>query len=256
MNIKIKTEAKIMKLTLLGTSHGVPSESRYTSCYMLEVNKSIYIFDGGAPVLDLLLRKKKKLSAVKAFFNSHLHGDHIYGTTAMLSLFEWFYKETDIDVFIPDEKSKNAIIDFIRAVDNVELPSKRVRTKTYSSGIVFEDENIRVTAIPVNHYCGDDKKSYAFLIESEGKSIVYTGDMSSTLEDFPQITKERFVNLIISEAAHSTAECLMQCMAKVNTDIFVISHLWPLDKIKLFENASENYNFKIHIANDNDEFII
>lgn len=245
-----------MKLTLLGTSHGVPSDTRYTSCYMLEVNGSIYIFDGGAPVVDLLLRKKKKLSSVKAFFNSHLHGDHIYGAMAMFSLFEWFYKETDMDVFIPDEKSRNAVIDFVRTVDNVELPSERVRIRTYESGVIFEDENIRVTAIPVNHYCGEGKKSYAFFIEGEGKSIVYTGDMSATLEDFPQITKERHLNLILSEAAHCTPESLLQCMNEVHTDVFVISHIWPLDKIETFKNAADNFNFKIHIACDNDEFII
>ena len=61
-----------MNLTMYGTSHGVPSDIRYCSCYMLEVGENIYIFDGGAPVIDLLLREGKDLSKVKAFFCSHL----------------------------------------------------------------------------------------------------------------------------------------------------------------------------------------
>ena len=72
--------------------------------------------------MDLLLRKKKDLSSVKAFFNTHLHGDHILGAVSMFSLFESDYKDTDMDVFLPDEKSKNALVEFIRTVENVELP--------------------------------------------------------------------------------------------------------------------------------------
>ena len=254
--LKKALEGQNMKLTLLGTSHGVPSDTRFTSCYMLEVNDSIYIFDGGAPVVDLLLRKKKDLSSVKAFFNTHLHGDHIFGAVSMFSLFEWYYKDTDMDVFLPDEKSKDALVEFIRTVENVELPSMRVRLTAYSSGVIFKDENIRVTAIPVKHFIGKEKKSYAFFIEAEGKSLLYTGDMSSTLEDFPQITRERFINCIISEAAHCAPERLLQCMHEVNTDLFIVSHIWPLDKIETIEKAADQFRFKIHIACDNDEFVI
>ncbi len=125
-----------MKLTLLGTSHGVPSEIRFGSCYILEVDKNIYVFDGGAPVIELLMRKNIDLKRVKAFFNSHFHGDHIYGALNMLSLFEWHFKETDIDAFMPDKKSYDALISFLNIADNVNLPleahkSKNIRKRNY-----------------------------------------------------------------------------------------------------------------------------
>lgn len=245
-----------MKLTLLGTSHGVPSESRYGSCYMLEVKDRVYIFDGGAPVVDLLLRRNKDLTKVKAFFNSHFHGDHISGAINMFSLFEWFFKDTDIDVFIPDEVGKKAIIDYVKAVDCVILPSKRVRLDVYDEGIIFDDGVVCVTAIAVNHYCGDNKKSNAFLIEAEGKSILYTGDMSPQLDDFPAVAYDKFIDIVISECAHQPAEKLLECMAKVNTDTFIISHLWPLSKTEIFENEAHKFNFKLCIAKDDDEFIL
>ncbi len=245
-----------MKLTLLGTSHGVPSEIRYGSCYMLEVKDRIYIFDGGAPVIDLLLRKNKDLTKVKAFFNTHFHSDHITGALSMFSLFEWYYKETDIDVFIPDEKSKKAITNYLEAADCVNLPSERVRMSVYEPGVIFDDGVIRVSAIPTNHYCGENKKSNAFLIESEGKSILYTGDMSAQLDDFPEIAYGRFIDIIISECAHQSAEKLLECMEKVNTKTFVVTHVWPLDKICIFEKEAEKFNFQICIAEDNMEFSI
>lgn len=46
---------------------------------MLEVNDNIYLFDGGAPLGELIIRKGKSLTSVKAFFNSHFHADHISG---------------------------------------------------------------------------------------------------------------------------------------------------------------------------------
>ena len=39
-----------MKITFLGTSHGVPAADRYCSCTMLEVNGAHYFIDAGAPL--------------------------------------------------------------------------------------------------------------------------------------------------------------------------------------------------------------
>ena len=64
------------------------------------------------------------------------------------------------------------------------------------------------------------------------------------------------VNCIISEAAHYAPERLLQCMQEVNTDLFIVSHIWPLDKIETIEKAANQICFKIHIACDNDEFVI
>ena len=38
-----------MKITFVGTSHGVPAAYRFCSCYMIESSGSIYMVDAGAP---------------------------------------------------------------------------------------------------------------------------------------------------------------------------------------------------------------
>ena len=43
-----------MKITFLGTSHGVPAKDRFCSSIMLESGGSFYFIDAGAPVMDLL----------------------------------------------------------------------------------------------------------------------------------------------------------------------------------------------------------
>ena len=62
-----------MKITFLGTSHGVPAADRYCSSTMIDVNGCLYFIDAGAPLIDLLLRRGADLNQVKAVFTTHLH---------------------------------------------------------------------------------------------------------------------------------------------------------------------------------------
>ena len=53
-----------MKITFLGTSHGVPAADRYCSSTMLEINGARYFIDAGAPLIDILLRRGVDLNKV------------------------------------------------------------------------------------------------------------------------------------------------------------------------------------------------
>ena len=61
-----------MKITFLGTSHGVPEANRKCSCIMIEVGENIYFVDMGMPVVDELRTRGKSMAAVKGA--SLLHG--------------------------------------------------------------------------------------------------------------------------------------------------------------------------------------
>ena len=64
-----------MKITFLGTSHGVPSEERYCQSMLLEIGENAYLIDAGAPVMNILLRRHFDLNRLKAIFLTHMHGD-------------------------------------------------------------------------------------------------------------------------------------------------------------------------------------
>ena len=55
-----------MKITFIGTSHGVPAADRYCSCTMIESGNSVYFIDGGAPMIDELLRHGRHPDEVRA----------------------------------------------------------------------------------------------------------------------------------------------------------------------------------------------
>ena len=50
--------------------------------------------------------------------------------------------------------------------------------------------------------------SYAFLIEAEGKRVLFTGDLRHPTDDFPAIAFETELDLLVCELAHfSPADC-------------------------------------------------
>lgn len=244
-----------MKFSFLGTSHGVPAADRFTSCYLLEVGENLYIFDAGAPVTNLLLQRNVDMKQVKAFFCSHFHGDHIDGGVTMLNLFNWYYKETSIDAFLPDELSKRVIRTYGLECEDVDFTDGRVRLQVIQPGCIFDDGVVRVTAIPVQHITRPDKCSYGFAIEAEGKHILYTGDLSHEpdTKDFPEIGFRQHFDLILTECAHFTVERLANCMSRVDADYFAVAHIFPLEKIPMLQELAPRHTFKLLIPNDGDE---
>jgi glyoxylase-like metal-dependent hydrolase (beta-lactamase superfamily II) len=244
-----------MKLTFLGTSHGVPAADRYTSCYLLEAGGNLYIFDAGAPVTDLLLRRGEDLKRVKAFFNSHCHADHLHGGIAFLALCNWFFTDTNLDALLPDQVAKNLVEQNAWASDDGPFSDGRVRLQVMEPGVVFDDGVIKVTAIPVEHARNNGKKSYGFCIEGEGKRLLYTGDLSGGLAkgDFPQVALESRFDLILTECAHFSVAALEAYMPKVDTHYFAVSHIWPPEKFGQLEALRGKYPFELLIPNDGDE---
>ena len=244
-----------MKFSFLGTSHGVPAADRYTSCYVLETQGNIYVFDAGAPVTNLLLERGADMKNVKAFFCSHFHGDHIDGGVTMLNLFDWYYRETSIDAYLPDHVAERVLRIYGSECEDVYFLDGRVRLHVMQPGVIFDDGVIRVTAIPVQHIVHPEKRSYAFAIEAEGKHILYTGDLSHDpdTKDFPQIGYAQHFDLILTECAHFTVEKLANCMARVDADYFAVSHIFPLEKIPQIEALAPRYDFQLLIPNDGDE---
>lgn len=244
-----------MKLHFLGTSHGVPAGDRFCSCYVLEVEGKLYIFDAGAPVVKLLLEQGKDINNIKGLFLSHFHGDHMDGGINLLSLCGWYFRKAAFETWLPDVTTENAIRAYSIACDGVTYSDDRLRLRITESGCIFDDGTVRVTAIPVAHIVDSIKRSWAFLVEAEEKRILYTGDLSGGLkrEDFPEVALQKQMNLILCECAHFTVATLENYMAQVNTEYFAVSHIFPVEeKIAQLRAVEDKYKFRLLIPNDGD----
>ena len=188
-----------MRITFLGTSHGVPEPNRKCSCTMIEAGGKIYFIDMGTPAVDGLRTRMIDIDSVKGVFITHMHGDHSNGLIPFTDIVNWYFRSADPDIVVPDMGAYHAIKAWLE-VTKVPL-NREIRFRETVVGLVYDDGVVRVTAFPTQH-CA---KSYAFLIESDGKNVLFTGDLRNPNIDFPDIPTDIVLDLIVCEAAHFEA---------------------------------------------------
>ena len=194
-----------MRLIFIGTSNGVPEPHRRCSSCILETGGSYYIIDMGTRVIEDLRRRGIDIGAVRLAVCTHPHGDHTDGLISFADLLNWYYKDADPLILLPDGRLIPPLRAWLTATTNGEAPREDLRIEAFREGVAYEDENLRLTAIPTRH-C---ENSYAFFVEGEGKKLLFTGDLCRPSVDFPQIAFETDLDLLVCEAAHfSPDDCI------------------------------------------------
>ena len=245
-----------MRINFLGTGHGYASAQRYCSCTMIETGGSIYYIDAGAPVYPLTLQDGCSMKNVRALFNTHFHRDHIAGAVELLETIEYFERKCRIQVLLPEENGKRSLIDFLSALKAGPFGNERIDISVFTAGTIYKDENIAVTAFPTKHIAYQNRPSYAFLLEAEGKRVLFTGDMSVRLEgqDFPAAAWEDENELIVCEMAHFTPEQVLPYLKKCRTKQLAFTHVYPLEKYD--EIAQLQLFFPVLCPADGDEILL
>ena len=100
-----------MKITFLGSSHGVPEANRRCQSIMIEAGGKIYFVDMGTQAIEQLITKGIPIENVKSIFITHMHGDHTNGLISFVDLCSWYFKNTKPEFYLPgdSEKTKNLI---------------------------------------------------------------------------------------------------------------------------------------------------
>lgn len=242
-----------MKLTFLGSSHGVPAAERYCSSLMIEVGEAVYIIDTGAPLIDCLLRHGKAPKDVKAIFYTHAHGDHLGGVIPFVDLLHWYYKEDDVDLYMTEERAVTAVTGYLNAMMG-GYAKDRIRFSVVPSDFVYDDGVLKITYIPTKHIDGGKRPSYAMLLEAEGKRVVVTGDLSQGLkcEDFPAVALETETDLVICEMAHFGMTAARSYLERVKTKAFWFTHVYPYRRFDDIEASKNDFAFPLFIAHDDD----
>lgn len=167
--------------TPLPSSKNIPFRS-YTGWYT-EIGESSLLFDMGAGVIHkMLLDDKDILKKPTHAFITHFHPDHCSDLIALMQSRGVYHaneqkleklalggppplKEFIDQVFYKVDAWKG----FREELDILQLLDIREVAK----GMVFESSGFRVSASPIKHL----DQSVCYLLESEGKRIVYSGDM-------------------------------------------------------------------------------
>ncbi|MBQ8954288.1 MAG: MBL fold metallo-hydrolase [Clostridia bacterium] len=243
-----------MKITFLGTSHGVPAADRFCSSTMIEVNGALYFIDAGAPLIDILLRRGANLDRVRAIFTTHIHGDHTNGIPALADLFSWYFKTTSVDIYMTEQRGIDAFREIVRTVEG-GLDEARVRFRLMTADTVYEDENIRLTPFPTQHLAAAGRPAYGYLVEAEGKTALFSGDLSQNLAkgDFPAWALQNQVDLMVCEMAHFGVEQARPYLEKCRAKTLLFNHVFPLDKLEKINALDGAFGYSIRTVNDGDE---
>lgn len=241
-----------MKITFIGTSHGVPEKGRFCTCILLESGGALYFIDAGAPMVDHLLRLDKRVDDIRAVFTTHVHSDHTVGLVHLVDLMNWYYKRSSAEFFVTEQEHIDATKQWIYTSGDGHIDESRLTFKIPTAGVVYRDENITVEYIPTAHM----KNSYAILVTEGEKRVLFGGDFSHGLrkQDVPSVIREP-IDGFVCELAHFTAEELKPYLEECRAKRVFIIHAKPARYADV-EMMKGGYPFELITPNDMDSFEI
>ena len=250
-----------MVITTLGTSHGDHTYCRFNSSTLFEIKGRSYLVDAGEPVCALMVRAGKDFDRLKAVFVTHMHGDHVDGLPRLIRrLLKYPHDGKRTEVFLPEERAVPGLNAWLHGT-HAKWPSDAVTVDAIGPGEVFDDGVLRVAAEATRHLRDPDRPdrplSLAYILEGEGKRIVYTGDLSADFSDFPRAARDERCDLCICEVTHYQPEIALPVLAGSPIRRLILNHVhdpWHGDGERRLREMMAELPYPVEIAHDGDVF--
>jgi ribonuclease Z len=138
-------------VTILGSGAALPTKNRMPTAQYINCNNRHFLIDC-AEGTQLQLRKYKiNFQKISHIFISHLHGDHYFGLTGLLSTMNLLGREKQLTIYGPKELQNliNPMLQYggARLGFNVEFIDLQMDTKT----IIYEDDIVEAHSFPLVH---------------------------------------------------------------------------------------------------------
>jgi ribonuclease BN (tRNA processing enzyme) len=180
------------QLITLGTAGGpLPRADRAQSSNLLVVNGALYLIDAGGSVTSRVVQSGHDFRKVGRIFITHPHSDHTAGL-ATLMVSQWEYQRaepTDIYGGGVEALVKGALAYLtpnaeIRWAEGKRRPmADTFKGHDIAGGIVYQDANIKVTAVENTHFQFQpgtppygNYKSFSYRFDAPDRSFLFTGD--------------------------------------------------------------------------------
>lgn len=200
----------MIKIRYLGTCSGTePMEGMHHCSLVIEAGDANYWFDAGENCSHTAYTSGVDMMKIRAIFISHPHIDHVGGLANLFAClkklirrYKLSLKYGKIDIYISSPDILHAAKIICNSGESVPLRFDLVE-HGLSDGVIYEDETVKISAVHNNHLKEDGSNgwhSHSFLIESEGKRIIFSGDVGAPSDLDPLIGDG--CDLLIMETGH------------------------------------------------------
>jgi ribonuclease BN (tRNA processing enzyme) len=245
-----------MRLTILGSGSFLPNKKRNSSGYLLEIGDDTILLDGGSGTIRQIARAERSVLEIDRVFYSHFHLDHIADFLPLLFTRK-YYK--------PERPTKSLVVqahpNFVFYFDNLTRIFEKW-TADPEFPTVFQPlqpgeylfTSYKVEVFTSNHT--PESLMYRFL-ESNGKSMLYTGDVDMS-DELRQASRD--VDLLLIECGNLSDSAMPGHLnpGQINELIrishprkVVLTHLPPeIDQINIKQKFDPEFADRIIVAED------
>lgn len=248
-----------LRVTTIGTGTCVPRLDRRGPCVLLQAGGTSVAVDLGLGALHGLLRAGLRHDAVDAVLLTHLHPDHTAEIVPFLFAANYDEVPRTRGLFLGGGAGLAPFLDGLRVSYGrwLEPRGYELLVRQLSAAEEFRIGPVRCRSGAVSH----TESSLAYRFESEGRSVVVSGDTG------PSPELERLAagcDLLVLEASlageksvpgHLTAAEAGELAGRAGVRRLVLTHLYPsADASAPGEEASRAFGGPVSVARDGQTF--
>jgi len=138
-------------VTILGSSSALPTETRFPTSQVVNLNDRLYLIDCGEGTQIQLRKFGFKAGKINHIFISHLHGDHIFGLPGLISSMALGGKKGELHIYSHSELKimMDHLMKFINEFEDFKVVYHPLSFR--SKAVIFEDSNLIVESFPLKH---------------------------------------------------------------------------------------------------------
>ncbi|RJP67409.1 MAG: MBL fold metallo-hydrolase [Candidatus Abyssobacteria bacterium SURF_17] len=221
-----------MQIRFVGCGDAFASGGRFNTCFHVTGEKANFLIDCGASSLIALKNNRIEMNTIDTILVTHFHADHFGGIPFFLLDAQFFSRRTQRLTIVGPEGLRESLgrvmeASFPGSVNTIQrFEVSTVELRPHEPAALGE---LRVTAFPVSHG-GERDRAFAYRIETEGRTIAYTGDTGWTDE---LIEAGHAADLLIAEAYfynkhitfHLDLATLMEHLPSIVPKRLVLTHM-------------------------------
>jgi ribonuclease Z len=136
---------------ILGNASASPTLGRNPTSQLINIDEQYYLMDCGEGTQSRLRAHKVKLQRIHHIFISHLHGDHYLGLIGLLQTMSLLGRTTALKIYCPGNIKEIVDVHLKYSESYITYPIEYQLVSTENSEVVFENNKITVSTIPLSH---------------------------------------------------------------------------------------------------------